>query len=268
MVFENILSIFSPIFYPLFSMNVFVGLIITSILVALLMTLSHKYFTDQHVLKHLKAELKKLQKNMKKNRDNPEKMMAMQKKMMSINFDVMKQSFKPVFIMMPLIFLIFGWIGLFITSEPINSGDTFEIEVLLLPNLEGIVTLQANSSNLVVLDEQVELQQETSNSFFTSSANSVARFNVEAQDVGEYALIAQYKNSTVSQDVLVTNGIEYIPTILGSYQKPFQSVSINYEKRVFFSLGFWPLRDVGSIGVYIILQIIFSLIFRRLFKLA
>tara|TARA_Y100000310_G_C20702941_1_gene831754 strand:+ start:4748 stop:5215 length:468 start_codon:yes stop_codon:yes gene_type:complete len=107
MVLENF---FDWLFAPLLKFGDGFGVLLISILLTLLTTIFYKLFTDQEMMKSLKAELKHLQKEMKTLKDDPDKFMKVQKKAMEKNLTYMKHSMKPtLFTFIPLI-LIFGWL--------------------------------------------------------------------------------------------------------------------------------------------------------------
>ena len=97
------------------------SLVAISFLVTLAMTLVTKHFTDQIRMKELKEIQKKHQARMKDNKGNLEEQKKIQKEMMEGSFELMRHSFKPIFITMIPILLIFWWIrGIYI--ETIIAG--------------------------------------------------------------------------------------------------------------------------------------------------
>lgn len=109
MVLENM---FDWLFSPLLKFGDGLGVIIISALLTLLITLFYKIFTNQELMKSLKAELKSMQKEMKTLKDNPEKFMKVQKQAMQKNLQYMKHSMKPTLITFIPLILIFGWLRL------------------------------------------------------------------------------------------------------------------------------------------------------------
>jgi len=103
-------SLFDWLFGPLLKLGDAWAIITISFLITLIITLFYKLFTDQDVMKALKAELKSLQKEMKSLKDQPEKFMAAQKKAMKKNMEYMKHSMKPTIITMIPLLIIFGWL--------------------------------------------------------------------------------------------------------------------------------------------------------------
>lgn len=77
---------------------------------AMATTLVYKYFTNQAVMREMKASQKKLQEQMKLCKDQPDKMMEINKQLLSINGAYMKHTMKPMFITMVPFILVFGWL--------------------------------------------------------------------------------------------------------------------------------------------------------------
>ncbi len=109
MVLENM---FDWLFSPLLKFGDGIGVIIISAILTLVITLFYKIFTNQELMKSLKAELKSMQKEMKTLKDNPDKFMKVQKEAMQKNLQYMKHSMKPTLITFIPLILIFGWLRL------------------------------------------------------------------------------------------------------------------------------------------------------------
>src|SRR3989344_1965257 len=107
--------VLNPVLQPLLNASPFLGILILSFIVSLLITLSYKLFTNQQEMKRLKEEQKEYQKKMKELRSNPQEMMQIQKDSMKKNMEYMKHSLKAtLFTMLPLL-LIFGWMSAHLT---------------------------------------------------------------------------------------------------------------------------------------------------------
>ena len=86
------------------------SVVVISFLVTLVMTLVTKKFTNQARMKELKAMQKSCQKKIKDNKGDIQKQQEINKQMMESSMELMKHSFKPLFItMIPLLF-IFWWL--------------------------------------------------------------------------------------------------------------------------------------------------------------
>jgi len=86
------------------------SIIIISFLITLVMTLVTKKFTDQNRMKELKEIQKACQIKIKDNKNNPEQMKDIQKQIIECSMELMKHSFKPIFITFIPILLVFWWI--------------------------------------------------------------------------------------------------------------------------------------------------------------
>lgn len=86
------------------------SVVVISAGITLLMTIVTKYFTNQSRMKELKEIQKACQIKIKENRDNPEEMARIQKEMMECSMELMKHSFKPLFITFIPLILLFWWI--------------------------------------------------------------------------------------------------------------------------------------------------------------
>lgn len=112
-------SLFDWMFAPLMRFGSGWGVILISLILTVFINIFYKLFTDQEVMKELKAELKSLQKEMKTLKDNPDKFLKVQKEAMSKNLVYMKHSMKPTLITFVPLIIIFGWLR----STFNESGD-------------------------------------------------------------------------------------------------------------------------------------------------
>ncbi|MBS3094716.1 DUF106 domain-containing protein [Candidatus Pacearchaeota archaeon] len=109
------------------------SIIIVAVLVTLFTTLVTKYFTNQNRMKELKDIQKACRIQMKDNKGNPQELEKINKQVMECSMEMMKHSFKPMFItFIPLLILIYwlrgiytiilpGWIWWYIISSVIAS---------------------------------------------------------------------------------------------------------------------------------------------------
>ena len=80
---DSVHAALDPSFGNLLDWNLLWGMIIIVMFINLILTILHKYTTNQEELKSLKEEQKKVQAEMKELKDQPEKMMELQKKQMA-----------------------------------------------------------------------------------------------------------------------------------------------------------------------------------------
>ncbi|MFT4312774.1 MAG: EMC3/TMCO1 family protein [Candidatus Woesearchaeota archaeon] len=274
-IFEVIRPIVSPIniiLFPLLDFSPLLALLCISVVASAFITLINKYFVDQHVLKELKNSMRKLQKRMRAQRDNISKLKKTQKELFELQFQLMKFQIKPMFIGSLPLLLVFGWIVTHAVFEPIQPDSDFTVRFFFFGDqeFEHEALLSVNSSLLHIQNMTSSIQHYTHvRPFLFNRDVQMAEWQIESDGGGLFELQFQYQNYTFEREVLLTNTPEYItpaqPVRNDSIRGEFR---VENEPRVFFNLGFWPFRDVGAIGLYIIFQILFALIFRRLFKLA
>ncbi|HHI03967.1 MAG TPA: DUF106 domain-containing protein, partial [Candidatus Woesearchaeota archaeon] len=130
-------AIVDPILSPLLKLNPLLGIAIISFILTLLITLIHKFVTNQEVMKGLKKDMKDHQDEMKKHKDNPKKVMEIQKKVMEKNMEFMKHSFKPMLFTFIPIIIIFGWLNANMAYYPIMPDQEFEVTLTFDPSAIG-----------------------------------------------------------------------------------------------------------------------------------
>ena len=109
----------------LLNLNVNIGMIIISGILALLITLVQKYTVDQESLKKIKAEQKLLQEEMKKYKDHPEKLLELQKKQLEFLPQTMDLTMKPlVYTAVPML-LFFRWFNDYFAGTQIKIFGFF-----------------------------------------------------------------------------------------------------------------------------------------------
>ncbi len=250
--------IFNPVLLPLLSWNPFLGIVILSFAISLLISLAYKYFTDQDKMKELKEKQKEFQKRMKELRSQPDKMMAVQKEAMATNMEYMKMSLKPTLYTFLPIILIFGWMTAHLAYEPIYPGETYSITAEIA---EGI-TAQAE----LLLDEGTTLANE-GDSLSVDLVDGFATWYLKS-DTGLHELVVQVGEVQASKEVLISTDLEYSVAEEGSGKSDIESIKINYNKlrpagQNFSILGWQP----GWLGWYIIFSLFFSLSIRRVMGL-
>jgi len=87
-----------------------ISVVIFAVAMTFVSSLVTKKFTDQNRMKELKKIQKACQIKLKDQKGNPAKMTEIQKEMMQCSMEMMKHSFKPMFITMIPLLIFFGWI--------------------------------------------------------------------------------------------------------------------------------------------------------------
>ncbi|MEA3430992.1 MAG: EMC3/TMCO1 family protein [Nanoarchaeota archaeon] len=246
-VYEGLNFILDPVFSPLLRLGTASALLIITIILAFLMTVIYKYTTNQSLMKDLKDELKTFQKQMKELRSNPGEMMKVQKKAMETNMKYMMHSFRStIFTFIPII-LIFSWLHGNLAYLPIMPGEQFTTTMHFNDGVFGNVELG--------IPDGLQLLSEKSLQIEDNSAVWILK-----GDEGKYTLDYTLGEKIYSKEVLITTEQAYeIPDKLIKKDPNVSTISINNEKlKVFLGMGwFWT---------YIIFSIVFSMIFRKLFK--
>lgn len=247
-------TVFSPIFAPLLKLGPFWAIFIISLFLAFLTTIIHKYATDQKRMKELREEMKEHQRLMKENKHDISKVSELQKETMKRSMEQMKHSFKAmIYTFIPLI-LIFGWMNIYLSYEPVAVGE----EIVLTANfLEGITG-------------EAELVSVPAGLTFEKTAKieaGKATWRIKAEKEGNYLLNVGYKDKTFSRDLIVTSEFKYAPQ-LQEFKKEgseVKSLALGYNK-------LRPLNGVAGVGglswfwIYVILSIIFSMAVRKVMK--
>ncbi len=243
-------ALMDSLFGPLLEIPPLWAILIASLMISVLSTVAYKFLTNQELMKSLKADLKKHQNDMKAHKDNPDKMMAIQKKAMDANMKYMGQSMRPTLLTLPIILLIFPWLGSHFAYSPLMPDTPFEATVFFNSAVTGEVALSSVPNQLIINNQMVQI--EGSNASFTMNGPA-----------GKYEMDFEY------------TGIKYtIPIIISEQQKSLtpekkfknsvvQKITINQSK-------LQPMGDLSIfgwkpkwLGTYIIFSIIFSMGLRK-----
>ena len=231
----------------------FWAIILLSLIIAVIITLCYKWFTDQDLMKQLKTEMKELQKEAKELRSNPEKAMVVQKKAMETNMKYMMHSLKPTLITFVPIILIFGWLQGAFAYEPIMPGQEFTVSMQFE---KGVIDGQAG----LTVPEGLLL---VSNANQTIGGGQ-ASWTVKGEKPGEYFLEYTFNDRKFSNKVWITTERKYEDALTVVDDIQVKSIVLGYEKLVIMNLFGWKL---GWLGAYIIFSIIFSMSLRKVIKL-
>lgn len=231
----------------------FFGILIVSGLLSLLLTLIYKWTTDQNLMKQLKEEIATLQKELKELKHDPEKALHVQKKAMETNMKYMMESLKPtLFTFIPII-IIFGWLAGHFAYEPIRPGEEF----LVTANFLG----PATGGMRLTLPEGSGLDYR-SDRYATIAANK-GEWAINSSTVGRYNLEFEYANKTYIKPVLITNDRKYEEPVMRVDENNLSDITIQNKELIVMNLFGWEL---GWLGTYIILSIMFSIALRKALK--
>lgn len=246
------------------------GIMAISLIVSLIITLAIRVFTDQSLMKDLRAELKELQAEMKDLKNNPKKMSKINDRFMETNMKYMSQSMRPtLFTFIPII-LVFGWLQAHIAYYPLIPDEPFRLSAEFTDEARGSVSL--------VLPEGLKLLEgELEKEILHKEVDWVL-----SGSTGKYQIELMYQDTAYKKDIILTNQ--------STYAQPEKSFK---KKILFFSSDdknglnvvklsnekIQPFIDVpivkdipwvgtwGWFGTYFIFSLIFSMSLRKLFKI-
>ena len=239
----------------LIAANPKISIVVLSFLVTLVMTLVTKKFTNQSKMKELKDIQKACQIKLKQDgvKGNTNEMMKIQKQMMECSMELMKHSFKPIFITFIPLIVLFWWVGANLAYYPIMPGEQFSMTIILDNSVTENVSV--NISKGVFIIGSTERPLTTEKTFLKTKKIAKSEFII--QDYGEYPIIFKNGKDEVSRNVLISK-TSYLPA-LEKYDGKIEEVKINYRNTGFFGT-YW-------IWTYIIVGVISSIVLRKLLKI-
>jgi uncharacterized membrane protein (DUF106 family) len=264
MAFQELLN---PIMSPLLKLNPFFAIVLISFLISLLIVLVYKKFTDQDLMKRLKAEIKEFQAEMKTLKKDPNKMMQVQKKAMETNTKYMMHSFKPtLFTFIPII-LIFGWLNAHMGYYPLVEDQQFGIEIMFEEGKQGSVEM-IPPDGLYLVNENIQ-----------TILNDKVQWALKG-DAQQYTIDYKFINEEFSHSVIINEKWED-----RKYSKPdLKNVELGLDKKsniktlTISNKKVQPFKEVpllgnipwfgnfGWLGTYIVFSIAFSIGLRKLLK--
>lgn len=254
--FDSLVYLFDPIFRPLLEYTTpFWSLFIISIAIALFMTLIYKWTTNQSLMKDLKDELNAVQKQLKELRNQPEKMMEVQKKAMETNMKYMMHSMRStLFTFIPII-IIFAWLNANLAFEPIIPNQDFTTTIEFQDAAQGIITLKGitgpDERGVALLSEKnVEI----------SDGNAI--WKLKAKEPGLYNIDYELDGKVYTKEVLISTEQMYSTPEKVINDNNIKSIKVDYNPLRFNILGI----KLSWLWTYIIVSIVFSMLFRKLFK--
>jgi len=218
------------------------------------MTLVTKKFTNQSRMKELKDIQKACQIKLKQDgvKGNLEEMQKIQKQMMECSMELMKHSFKPIFITFIPLLLFFWWINANLAYYPIMPGEQFSMTITLDKSVTENVSVNISKGVLIIGSTEKPLT--TEKSFLGTKKITKSEFII--QDYGEYSITFKNGDEEVSRKVLISD-TSYLPA-LEKYKGKIEEIKINYRDTGFFGT-YW-------IWTYIISGVISSIVLRKMLK--
>ncbi len=249
-------ALLNPVFNPLLGLPPWLTIGVIAFVLSVIITLIYRFATNQSLMKELKGEMKDLQAEMKELKSHPEKMMKVQKRFMETNMKYMMHSMKStLFTILPVIF-IFGWLNANLAYQPLHPGVPFTVAADVAEGRTGMVSLAViPETGLEILTGQP--QEIVKNKVIWSLKG----------EAGEYVLdFVTLDGKSEQVDVLVTDGREYRqPLTQVKGNDVIKTVTVGNEKLV--PLTLFGLR-LSWLWTYIIFSIVFSMVLRRIMRLA
>ncbi|MEK6951348.1 MAG: EMC3/TMCO1 family protein [Nanoarchaeota archaeon] len=243
----------NPVFLPLLERSPFLGILILSFIISLIIVLAYKYFTNQEAMKQIKEQQKEYQRRMKELRNSPDEAMKIQKEAMGKNFEYMKHSFKATFITIIPIIIIFGWMNSHLLYEPIYPGEAYSVTAKFVAGLAGEAELIADEGTELLSPSRQQINSDT-----TWTLKSTA---------GEHFVTVKAGTTEQAKKLLITTELKTEQPLSLFRHSDLEQIRVNYKKLLPLGpsvslLGWQP----GWLGVYILLSIVFSVLLRKVLK--
>ena len=246
-------SVFNPVLLPLLNKSPFLGVLVISFILSIIVVLVYKYFTNQEEMKRLKEQQKEYQQKFKELKDKPDEVMKLQKEAMGKNFEYMKHSLKATLITMLPIILVFGWMNAHLAFEPIYPGETYSITAQFKEGITGEAELRVDEGTELVSPAQQPI-------------NSGVMWNLKSSEEGERIVTVKSGNTEQSKKVLITTELVSEPAISFYQHSDIEQIKINYNKlRPLGGFEFFGWQP-GWLGLYIFFSIVFSIGLRKVMK--
>lgn len=243
------------------------GIAVLSLVVTALFTWIHAKMTDQEHLKSLKQRQKELQKKLKKER-NPDILKEINEEALKISLQLMRSSFRPMFVIIIPIMILFAFMNANVAYQPITAGEKFNLTAFFKDSVNG-------KNATISVSEGIEVIGPTEKTVTKGKANWVLR----GKKNGNFLVTVSAEGEKFVKEVIIDN-VEYssvqescgeprsgLSKFFCSFNKPndlIKSVSLDNKKRIYLNLFGWKL---GWLGSYIIFSIVFGMIIRRIFNI-
>lgn len=239
-------SVFRPVLHAL-GPTWFV--VVVSACLSFLIVIVYRFATDQNLMKRLKTEIKELQAELKTLKNDKDKMMEVNKRMAETNMKYFMQSMKSsIYTLLPII-LIYAYLNSVIAFEPIMPGEDFSVTLSFDEVLAGNVSVSAPQGLEVTGHTSKRIAEET---IFTFAGNP-----------GEYLIVFDTDSGSFDHTVKIQDDYGYAPQTTSVKDSHLQTITTQLNKLIVFNLFGWKL---GWFGMYIIISILGSMLFRKLLK--
>jgi uncharacterized membrane protein (DUF106 family) len=248
------MSFLDPVFGWTLLFHPFVGILLLSLIITLIINIIYKYTTDQKEMKRLKDQIEDYRKKIKASRDNPKKMMKLNNEAMGVNMEYLGKSLKPtLYTFIPIIF-IFAWMNAHYTYDVVAPNEPVIAHAYFLEGFDGQATLTAPTLSTKDVQSTIQLNEDD---------EPTAAFALSGP-VGQHPFTVQYKEFSYNGTVTIGDRPKDV-TFKG--KGPVQHIDVDYPR-------VHPLGPISIFGwrpgwlfVYIVLSISLSLATRKLMKI-
>jgi len=241
--------VFDAILNPLLSLGPLPTITIVGLCITLLSNIAYKLLTDQDRMKHLKKKQKEHQAEMKKHKDNPDKMLKVQKKAMEANMEYMKSSFKPMFITMLPIIIVFGWMNAHLNFMPISPDTDFTTSMEFHEGVVGEASIEVTPE--ITVDSATQ-----------TIVDGKATWTLKGPP-GEYIMEYKYENLKFSQQLLIDE-LLYNTNVEPIKNPSVMQLTINNERNYPIQIGGFRMTWIWS---YILISLILNIVVRKIMKI-
>ncbi|MDO8642307.1 MAG: EMC3/TMCO1 family protein [Candidatus Woesearchaeota archaeon] len=242
-------SILDPVLLPLLKLGPFWALFIISLVISALTTLVYKLVTNQERMREIREKTKALQKEIKEtSKKDPAKAMELQKKLFAMSKEQMMGSFKPMFITLLPLLIIFGWLNTNLGYEPLQPNQEFTTIVTFEKNVNGNVSIEA--PQLDILDDKTQ-----------SAHDDTAQWRLKGL-TGTYDAQYTFMGKTYTHTFIIKDQGKkgYLQPVKRVSDGLIKTISVDLQKIEVMNIFGWKL---GWLGVYIMFSLIFSMSLRK-----
>ncbi len=261
-VIDSIQHFFDPFLDAIFGVFLNLGpvpaLIVLSLIIALLGILVHKKFTNQEELKKSREDVTEIKKQLKEvSKTDPQKAMDLNKEQIEKTATQFRSTWKPMIITLLPFLILFGWLLINVGNQPIKPDQEFITSVIFKQPINETITIQI-PDNITLLNEATqEVKPGKVGWWIFKTDRGIAEWKLNGK-LGNYELKYTYKGIIYNKALLITDKYEYGRPQISIKDSDIIAIKINNKTLKILGLH-WML-------VYIILTLIFSSIFRKLFK--
>lgn len=237
-------------------------IIVLAAIVTIISTLTHKWLTNQEHLKSLKKRQKEIQKELKKCKDH-NLMQELNMEMMKLTGIMFKSSMKPMFVTIIPFLLIFGWANANISYDPIAPNEDFFIKAFFDSGASGNAEILVPEGIEVINGNIKEISEVKEEGWIFKKKIRDTQWILRGS-AGEYEVEILFLDDKEIKKIIISEGADYA-NVEENYKGEIERVLVGNEKRIYINLLGW---EVGWLGSYILLSILFSMVLRKIMKVS